>query len=84
MLNPKSWSTLILVFPDFPFFVVTITTPAFALVPYIAAADAPLSTSILSISSGLRSAILFEAPSSEPEFAPEANLEPPGISALLI
>ena len=50
----------------------------------MAAAEAPFSISILSMSSGLRSAILLEAPSSEPEFAPEANLDPPGISALLI
>ena len=81
--NPMFCVRLTFVSPALPFLVVIIITPAFALVPYIAAAEAPLRTSIFSISFGSRSAILFGAFSSLPLFAPEANLSPEGISLLL-
>ena len=43
--------------PSLPFLVVIRITPFAALLPYNAAADGPLNTEILSISSGLKSAI---------------------------
>ena len=80
--KPMFCVKLTFVFPALPFFVVIIITPAFALVPYIAAAEAPLRTSIFSISLGSKSAILFGAFSSLPLLAPDANLSPEGISLL--
>ena len=50
----------------------------------MAAAEAPFKTSIVSMSFGSISAILFAEFSSLPLFAPEANLSPDGISTLLI
>ena len=50
---------LISVLPAFPFLVVTNITPFAAWLPYNAAAEAPSSTVMLSISSGLR----FDIPS---------------------
>src|SRR4029077_5268021 len=61
LVCPMSCEKLILVLPDFPFFVVIMTTPAAAFDPYNAAADAPFNISIFSISCGLISAILLLA-----------------------
>src|SRR5690606_2462851 len=57
-LTPVFAEKLITGFPDFPRFVVTITTPEAALAPKTAAELASLSTSMLSISLGLISARL--------------------------
>ncbi|EJW91787.1 hypothetical protein EVA_20107 [gut metagenome] len=43
--------------PSFPFFVLIKITPLAALAPYKAAADGPVNTEMLSISSGLKFAI---------------------------
>ena len=57
MLNSEEEEKEIESFPSLPFLVVIRITPFAALLPYNAAADGPLSTEILSISSGLKSAM---------------------------
>ena len=57
MLNSEEEENCTESFPSFPFLVVIKITPLAALLPYNAAAEGPLKTERLSISSGLKSAI---------------------------
>ena len=61
-----------LVSPLWPRLVVMMTTPFAALLPYSAAADAPLSTSTVSMSFGLISAMRLTGLSCDDELPPAA------------
>ena len=76
VINSTEEDTSIRIFPASPFFVLIKITPFAALAPYNAAADGPVNTDTLSISSGLKLAI----PS--PEVLPLPNPVPsPVLSA---